>query len=53
VYIVLGLGGKPELPKELFLIPFDEVQATMSYKLLIRYRKLGGFYYDMNFHRLT
>ncbi len=50
VYYVLGFGGSPDDPRELFLIPAKEVNTEyITHEGLRRYSKSGMFYY----HRRT
>jgi hypothetical protein len=50
VYYVLGFGGSPDDPRELFLIPAKEVNTEyITHEALRRYSKSGMFYY----HRRT
>lgn len=53
VYIILGLGGRPEAPDHLYLFALDEIaQATAN---LNNYRKPvdAPFHYDITSERLT
>jgi hypothetical protein len=38
VYLVLGLGGQPEAPKELFLIPLTKL-TSLDHRFLLEYKK--------------
>jgi hypothetical protein len=53
VYILLGVGGGPEWPEELYLIPFQHLKPKMSYGELTKYLKRGDFSYDLKRGRLT
>jgi hypothetical protein len=52
VFIVLGLGGKPEKPDELFVIPIAEADQRMDKKSLLPYRAYPSFYYNREQRRL-
>lgn len=52
VYIVLGVGGGPQKPRELYLIPFKDIKPQMSATELIKYLKRGDFGYDIKRDRL-
>jgi hypothetical protein len=43
-YIALGLGGEPDRPAGLYLIPFKYVKLEMRYSELSVYRKSSKFY---------
>jgi hypothetical protein len=53
VYIALGMGGTPQNPAELYLIPFRDVKLEIPYDDLSKYSSPGKFFYDMNSDRLT
>lgn len=53
VYIALGIGGEPNNPTEMYLIPFQQVKLEMYYNELSKYRKPRKFFYDMDIDRLT
>jgi hypothetical protein len=53
VYIALGVGGKPNRPKEVYLIPFDHVKPVMTMEELFKYWQRRPFFYDMDKDRLT
>lgn len=36
VYIILGVGGEPSMPEELYLIPLDSLQETLSNPSMLR-----------------
>lgn len=47
VYYVVGVGGEPDDPRDLFLIPLNEVRAEFIGKeALNSYRKSGMFFYN-------
>lgn len=53
VYIVLGVGGKPNNPATTYLIPFAQVKPTMTFGELTGFEMKGSFFYDMHTDRLT
>lgn len=54
VYIALGLGGTPENPQKLYLIPLANAKPEMHLLDMARYRKhKRNFYYDLEKDRLT
>jgi hypothetical protein len=53
VYVVLGIGGKPDRPTELYLIPFEHVKPEMHHLALSKYKSPGMFYYDREIDQLT
>jgi hypothetical protein len=53
VYYILGLGGTPDDPKELFLLPAKAVRSEYgSREALKPYRKSGMFFYNSATRRL-
>ncbi len=53
VYYVLGFGGKPDDPKELFFIPAVDVTSEyISRPQLMNYSKSGMFYYNRRTGRI-
>lgn len=53
VYYVLGFGGAPDDPKELFLLPAKSIQDEYVTKSeLRRYSKSGMFYYNSKTERI-
>jgi len=55
VYIVLGLGGSPTKPSELYLIPLKQLSNNyISYDSLANFKKEthGSFYFDVIKNRL-
>lgn len=53
LYLVLGIEGKPDDPKEIYLIPVREInQSYISYPNLQKYRKYGMFSYNTESGRL-
>jgi hypothetical protein len=47
LYFILGVGGAPDDPKELFLLPAKEVtRNAITMKELQPYRKHGMFFYS-------
>lgn len=53
VYYVLGFGGKPDDPRELFFIPASEVRSEyMARNELRQYSKSGMFYYNRRSERI-
>jgi hypothetical protein len=53
VYIALGVGGRPNRPKEVYLIPFDHVKLVMTMEEIFKYWQRRPFSYDINRDRLT
>ena len=55
VYIILGLGGVPQNPKELFIIPLQKAKAKMSYDELKLYARstVNRLFFDRDTGRLT
>jgi hypothetical protein len=53
VYIALGVGGRPDRPKEVYLIPFDHVKPVMTMDEIFKYWQRRPFSYDMDKDRLT
>jgi hypothetical protein len=53
VYIALGVGGRPNRPKEIYLIPFDYVKPVMAMDEVFKYWQRRPFSYDVNKDRLT
>lgn len=53
IYYVLGFGGKPDDPLELFFIPASEVRTEyMTRSQLKQYSKSGMFYYNRRTGRI-
>jgi len=55
VYIALGMGGKPERPMKLFLIPLQDIDSpAMDYKDLLQYERPAQkqFFYNRNMDNL-
>jgi len=53
LYLVLGIEGKPDDPRELYLIPVIEIrQSYITYPQLQRFRKHGMFFYNTESERL-
>jgi hypothetical protein len=53
LYLVLGIEGKPDDPRELYLIPVIEIrQSYITYPQLQRFRKYGMFFYNTENERL-
>jgi hypothetical protein len=53
LYLVLGIDGKPDDPKEIYLIPVTEItQPFITYPQLQRFRKYGMFFYNAESGRL-
>ncbi|MBS1508041.1 MAG: hypothetical protein JSS79_15480 [Bacteroidetes bacterium] len=52
VFIVLGLGGKPEKPSELYVIPLDHLAQWMDKQTLQAYKAETRFYYRVSERRL-
>ena len=51
VYFAIGIGGKPDSPKEIFVLPLDEVTETfIDYEYLKQFKKSpqSQFYYDLD-----
>lgn len=54
VYIVLGVGGEPRDPAELYLVPLPDVRSKMTLRELRPFRKdVASFYYNTAVERLT
>jgi hypothetical protein len=53
VYVALGIGGKPDSPTELYLIPFEQVRPEMQHHELSQYKSPGMFFYNRDIDRLT
>lgn len=53
VYYVLGFGGKPDDPRELFFVPASEVRREyMTRAQLRQYSKSGMFYFNKRTERI-
>lgn len=56
VFIILGLGGTPSEPNELFIIPLSAVyQSKLTYKHLKNYKRYSlhsNFFYNVNIEML-
>lgn len=53
VYYVLGFGGRPDDPKELYLLPSDAIKREFVHKTALRhYSKSGMFFYNNAVGRL-
>lgn len=52
VFIVLGLGGTPKKPAELFVIPISDVKQRMDRETLQPYEAHPTFYYNVEERRL-
>lgn len=50
VFIILGVGGKPEKPEELFIIPLREIPGPSLHRNKLndfkRYHEKGNFFYN-------
>jgi hypothetical protein len=55
VYIILGMGGLPNNPEELFIIPLKKAQPKMTYDALkvFKRRTLKRFYFERSVEVLT
>jgi hypothetical protein len=56
VYIVLGIGGEPLNPKELYVIPLKKLYSTTLHRSKLKNfykQKESDFFYNRNEHRLT
>jgi hypothetical protein len=52
-YYVVGMGGSPDDPRELFLIPATVIdEDPIRIDTLARYQKSGMFFYNNAMHRL-
>jgi hypothetical protein len=52
-YFILGVGGEPDDPDEIFLIPLKSPTVTSyTYQQLIPFRKAGMFYININTKQL-
>lgn len=52
VFVVLGLGGTPDNPSELYVIPITHVKPEMHRDTLTSYKAASAFYYDVARRRL-
>ena len=53
LYFVLGFGGTPDDPKELYFVPASDVNGEYINKAtLLRYSKSGMFYYNRRTGRI-
>lgn len=53
LYLVLGIEGKPDDPKEIYLIPVREItKSYITYPELQPYRKYGMFFFNTESGRL-
>jgi hypothetical protein len=52
VFLVLGLGGTPDEPSELFVIPLPDLQPKMARETLDRYKAQPTFIYNPEKRRL-
>lgn len=53
LYLVVGIGGAPDDPKEMYLIPVKDIRSPfITYPDLQRYRKYGMFFYSAENQRL-
>jgi hypothetical protein len=53
VYYVLGFGGKPDDPNELFLVPLNAIKSEFVSKAALRqYSKSGMFFFNISAGRL-
>jgi hypothetical protein len=57
VFVVIGLGGKPDSPEELFIVPLSEMKNTFVHKsFLLAYKKdnfkESNLFYDYQSGRL-
>jgi len=52
VFIVLGLGGTPKKPAELFVIPIADLKQWMDREMLQPYEALPTFHYNIEKRRL-
>lgn len=57
VFIILGVGGKPEAPEELYIIPLDEIQGPVLYRNQLNQFKRkyieNNFFYDGDTNTLS
>ena len=55
VFIVIGIGGQPDKPRELFVLPLSKISSTELYlNDLRRYEKFNeNFFYDPRNNALT
>jgi hypothetical protein len=53
VYVALGVAGKPNRPKEVYLVPFDDVKPVMTMDELFKYWQRRPFSYDIHKDRLS
>jgi hypothetical protein len=57
VFVVIGLGGKPDSPEELFIVPLSEMKNTFAHKSFLQGYKKDNFkesnlFYDYQSGRL-
>ncbi len=53
LYLVVGIAGTPDDPKEMYLIPVKDIKSPfITYPELQRYRKYGMFFYNAEMQRL-
>lgn len=53
LYFVLGIGGPPDTPNEIYLVPATELKSEVISKDQLRpFRRSGSFYYDAATRRL-
>jgi hypothetical protein len=52
VFVVLGLGGTPDNPSELYVIPISQVKPEMHHDTLTPYKAAPAFSYDVAKRRL-
>ena len=53
VYYVLGFGGRPDDPQELFFLPAKSVKSEYMTKAMLRaYSKSGMFFYNRKMGRI-
>jgi hypothetical protein len=53
VYVIVGLGGQPDDPREVFLLPANMLHERVTYEGLKPYRKSGMFFYHADGERLV
>jgi hypothetical protein len=53
LYVILGVGGTPEDPVQVYLIPLEAIEPTLQYDAIQPYRKHGMFFYQTDTGRVV
>jgi hypothetical protein len=53
VYVIVGAGGQPDDPQEVFLLPANMLHERITYETLKPHRKYGMFFYHSDGQRLV